>query len=248
MTKILFSKNLICLFTFCLLSGNVLAQNSDKIEWSITPYLWASETGVDLTYRETELGGGEISFKDLVDVLDTAGMIHIEGGKGQWSMFGDLTYLKLSETNERRLLTIDTQNKQTFMDAAVAYWPGGVGSSFNFFAGLRYTGFKDRYRFSLGDSVLDERSTSANYYDALFGLRYRFDFAERWSLLTRGDCSFGDSKGICLVRANLAFTVGKSQQNRIMVGYQYKQAEYKDGDLATDFTYHGPTAGFNFRF
>jgi lipoate-protein ligase B len=103
-------------------------------------------------------------------------------------------------------------------------------------------------RFNLGETLLDTRRTSANYYDALLGLRYRFDFAERWSLLTRGDFSFGDSEGIWLLQANLAYTVGKRRQKRIMVGYQYKQADYKDGDLKTDYTYHGPMAGFNFRF
>lgn len=50
------------------------------------------------------------------------------------------------------------------------------------------------------------------------------------------------------MQANLAFTVGKRQQNRIMAGYQYKQAEYKNGGPATDLTYHGPTSGLNFRF
>jgi hypothetical protein len=39
---------------------------------------------------------GEISFSDLLDVLDAAFMVQIEGGKGNWSAFGDLTYLKTS--------------------------------------------------------------------------------------------------------------------------------------------------------
>ena len=71
---------------------------------------------------------------------------------------------------------------------------------------------------------------------------------ERWSLLTRADFSFGDSQGTFLVQANFAYTVGKRQQNRILFGYQYKQAEFRDGDLTTDFSYQGPMAGFNFRW
>jgi hypothetical protein len=30
--------------------------------------------------------------------------------------------------------------------------------------------------------------------------------------------------------------------------YQYKEAEFRDGDLTTDFSFQGPMAGFNFRF
>jgi hypothetical protein len=37
-------------------------------------------------------------------------------------------------------------------------------------------------------------------------------------------------------------------KNRIMFGYQDKQAEFKDGDLTTNFSYTGPMAAFNFRF
>jgi len=242
------ARQLFLLFTICLFPCNLLAQSSDRIHWSITPYIWGSSTKVDLTFRDTAIGEGDISFKDLLDVLDTAGMINIEAGKGNWSVFGDITYLKTSDTNERVLLTVDTTSKQTFADAAVAWWPAGVGSQFNLYAGLRYTGFDDRYRFNLGDTQVSQRHVSSDYYDALLGLRYRFDLAERWALLTRGDCSFGDSEGVCLLQANIAFSVGKTRRNRLLLGYQYKKAKFKDDNLETKFTYHGPMAGFNFRF
>jgi hypothetical protein len=57
------------------------------------------------------------------------------------------------------------------------------------------------------------------------------------------------------LRANLAWTVGKRQQNRILLGYEHKQAEFAPGLLgsdlgllAVDFIYNGPMLGFNFRF
>ncbi len=123
-----------------------------------------------------------------------------------------------------------------------------MGTPLNFYGGIRYTGFDDKYSFSLGDFPVGTRRNTSNYYDALLGMRYRFDLSDRWSLLTRGDVSFFDSEGIWLVQGLFAYTVGKRQQNRIMFGYQYKQAEFKDGDLKTEFSYHGPIAGFNFRF
>jgi hypothetical protein len=224
------------------------AQSSDGTQWSITPYIWASATTVDLTFRDTNIGAGDISFGDLLDVLDAAFMLHVESGGDNWSAFGDFTYLKTSDTTERTLITIDADNEQTFLDAAVAYWPGGVGSQFNVFGGLRYTGFNDRYRFSIGGMQVSEQRSTRDYYDALLGVRYRFDLAERWELLTHGDFSFGDSEGTFLLRANFGYIVGKRRQNRILFGYQYKEAEFKNGDLIMDFSYTGPMAGFNFRF
>jgi hypothetical protein len=42
-------------------------------------------------------------------------------------------------------------------------------------------------------------------------------------------------------------TRAKDRQ-RILFGYQYEEAEFRDGGLTTKFTYNGPMAGFNLRF
>jgi hypothetical protein len=238
------------LILFFILVSPASAQDSDKFAWSVTPYIWAPTTGVDLTFRDSNIAAGEISFSDLLDALDAAFMLHVEGGKGNWSAFGDLTYLKTSATVERTVFTIHADNKQTFLDAAVAYWPGGSGSPLSVFGGLRYSGFDDLYdfRLTINGSPVTQQRLSKDYYDALLGVQYRFDLSERWALLTHGDLSFGDSEGTFILRADLAYTVGKRQQNRILFGYQYKEAEFKDADLTTDFDYNGPMVGFNFRF
>jgi len=233
-----------------LMASNATAQsNGDRPAWSVTPYLWAADTTIDLAFRDNIGVGGELSFGDVVDTLDAGFMLHVENhGSGNWSTFGDLFYLRTSDTTERPALSIDAENEQILLDVVAAYWPAGVGTPLNVFGGMRYSGFDNRYRFrALGNPLADRRSSS-NYYDALLGIRYEFDLSERWALLTRGDASFGDSEGTYLLRANFAYTVGKRQQNRIVFGYQHKEAEYKDGDLVTDFTLSGPMAGFNFVF
>ena len=82
----------------------------------------------------------------------------------------------------------------------------------------------------------------------MLGLRYRFDLSDRWALHTRGDVSFGDSEGTLMLRANFAYTVGERGQNKILLGYQYKEAEFEDSGLKTAFEFSGFVAGFNFRF
>lgn len=237
------------LASYLALTAAAAAAESNKIHWSITPYLWAPVTKVDLKFRDSGIGSAEVSFDDLLDTLDTAIMVQVEGGKGRWSAFADLTYLDTSDTEQRTVLKIDSESTQVSLDTAVAFWPGGVGSPLSLFGGLRYSGFDDRYRgFGPGGALLGERKSDNDYYDVLVGARYRFDLAQRWQLLTHGDLSVGDSEGTYLLRANIAYVVGKRQQNRILLGYQYKRADYKDGDLKKDFTYYGPMAGFDFRF
>lgn len=231
------------------------AQEDDSLKWSITPYVWAPHTTADINLRDQNIGTGDVSFSDLLDKLDAAFMIHVEAGRGKWSAFGDLTYLSTSDGTSIAPFSVDTDSKQLFFDAVVAYWPNGIDSSLNVFGGIRYSDFDARFRISSGDTVVSEPRLNRDYTDVLVGMRYYYDFSDRWSLIARGDASFGPSEGTTLLRANLAWKVGKRRQNSVLVGYQYKQAEFAPGLLeadlellTVDFTYNGPMVGFNFRF
>jgi hypothetical protein len=65
-----------------------VCEGSESVQWSATPYLWASDTTVDLSFRNDPVGGDQLSFNDLLDVLDSAFMINVEAGRGNWSLFG----------------------------------------------------------------------------------------------------------------------------------------------------------------
>lgn len=237
-----------------LVPGRASAQSGGGLQWSITPYIWGTQTSIDLAFRDREIASGEISFRDLIDMMDGAFMVHVETGKGHWSGFADLTYLKISDQDTRTLgpqgreLTIDSESEQVFLDAAIAYWPGGQDSGLSVFGGLRYTGLDDRFKFSIGSTEISDVRSDKNYSDALLGVRYRWGMTPRWDLLLHADGSFGSSEGTWMLRGLLGYTVGKRQMNRILFGYQYKQAEFEDGDVKLDITYKGPLAGFNFRF
>jgi hypothetical protein len=239
----------IALVVLGLLTASVAAaEDSSKFQWSITPYAWFPDTTVDLAFQDTNIGSGTIRFKDVLDVVDVGFMLHVEGGRGNWSAFTDITYVSTSDTTERQLLTIDSENDQVLIDAAVAYWPQGVGSPLSLFGGLRYSGLDSQYRISLGDTRLGTQRSSDDLVDALIGVRYRFDLSDKWAILTRADYSAGDSESSFLLRGTAAYTFGQRQQNRFLFGYQHRQAEYKDGDLNLDMQLSGFMAGFDFRF
>jgi len=232
-----------------LMFNSAGAQSQNSLQWALTPYLWLPTTKVDLTLGDTSVGG-EIDFRDVIDSIDAAFMGTAEVGMGNWSGFVDLTYIDASDVSERTLVTVRAENTIHFIDAGVAWWPGGIDGPLNVFGGIRYTGFDDRYRFTgnaNGNTLLDSQS-NADYVDALIGLRYRFDLSDRWSIRTRADASFGDSEGTWLARASLAYAVGQRQQNLVLVGYQFKGAEYVDDGLVQDFLFDGLTAGFAFLF
>jgi hypothetical protein len=237
-------------------TDEIPSEDSGQWLWSVTPYIWAVDTEVDLTVDDNPAGGGKVTFSDLLDTLDTAFQVVVETGKegGNWSAFIDLTYIDASDANtanaEGTDVRIDTDSTQIFIDAAVAYWPQGVDGDFSLFGGIRYTDLDDDYDLSDADSgaPIDSLSSSRDFTDVLLGGRYMFDLAERWSILTKADYSFGDSEGIWQLQAMVRYAVGSQLQHGIIVGYRYKEAEFEAGGVNEDYEFKGPAAAFNFRF
>ncbi len=228
--------------------GAVTAWAAESLKWSVTPYIWATETTVDLTANGTPLGGGTVTFSDLMDATDASFQIHVEAGRSRWSGFIDLTYLDTSDDDDFGPVRIETDSEQLLVDLAVAFWPGGEAKGLSFYGGLRFTDLDDEYEFKLMGSPVGTLRSERDFTDLLLGVRYIYEIGERWSLATRGDVSFGDSEGIFQLEAFFRYAVGKRRANGILFGYRYKEAEFEEGGIEEDYEYKGPLAAFNFRF
>ena len=97
-------------------------------------------------------------------------MVNVETGRGRWSVFADLTYLETSDNEQRPVFRVETRSDTTLLDTGVAFWPDGVGSHLSIIAGLRYSGFDNRYRFFLQDTEVSRVRNNKDYYDALLGV------------------------------------------------------------------------------
>ena len=244
------SRRALALLTIALSSAGASAQEEQGLQWSVMPYLWGSTTDLDLSFRDASVSPDELSFKDLVDTLDGAFMFQTELGAGYWSVFADVTYLKIANTDVRDQLSIDIDSTQIFADGAVAYWPQGFGSALSIFGGVRHSSFDNSFRFTASNTEIPpaERVSDTDYNDLLLGLRYHTPISDRWGIRTYADYAFGDSEGVFVIRGSFAYSFGKSGQNSAVVGYQYKEAEFTEGDQTNSFTYYGPLVGVEFSF
>lgn len=235
----------------CLLSSAMAWGAGADINWSITPYIWASDTKFDLKAGDIPIGG-EVTFDDLLDTTDASFQLVSEAGiaDGNWSAFVDLTYLETSDTYKGRFLKVDSESEQWFVDAAIGWWPQGEQHGFNLYGGVRYTDLDDSFHFSLIETnrPLRRLDSDRDFLDGLIGLRQLFQVAERWLLLARADYSTGDSDGIYQLQAVVRYGMGKRRQYGLMAGYRYKEAKFKHDGLKEEFEYKGPLIGFNFRF
>ena len=65
--------------SFAMFATNANAQTGDVAHWSITPYIWASDTSLDFTLNGSPVGRADQSFGDVLDPLVAAFQIHVEG-------------------------------------------------------------------------------------------------------------------------------------------------------------------------
>ena len=190
---------LFALFLLLLTTHTASASESGGINWSITPYIWATDTEYDLKASGTPVDTGKITFDDLLDTTDSSFQIVTEAGieGGKWSAFVDLTYLDTSDDYTGSLFKVDSDSEQWFLDAAVAWWPKGESGGLSLFAGGRYTDLEDQldFRLTANGQQLWLLDNDRDFLDALVGVRQQFSLSDSWKLHAHADYSFGDSEG-----------------------------------------------------
>jgi hypothetical protein len=191
------------------------------LEWSVTPYIWASDAKYDLKVGDRPIGG-EVKFDDLLDTADASFQVVTEVGQagGFWSAFVDLTYLETSDNYKGQLVLADSESEQWFLDAAIAWWPQKKKGGLSVYGGARYTDLDERNKIFLTDGKLPLTTlrNDRDFLDALIGIRQFFTLPERWSLLARADYSNGESEGIYQVQALVRYGMGRQNQDGSMLG------------------------------
>src|SRR5262247_3134156 len=69
------------------MAGNASAE---EWQWAVTPYVWTTDLGMSLSVADRELVDTEIAFDDLIEKVDGAAMVRVEGMRGQHGMAFDL--------------------------------------------------------------------------------------------------------------------------------------------------------------
>lgn len=113
---------------------------------------------------------------------------------------------------------------------------------------MRYTDLQDKYRFLRDGQQLAVVENDRDFTDMLLGARYMMPISDRWSFLTRGDYSFGDSEDTFQLQALVRWGFGARRQHGVLAGYRYKEADFKSGEVEEEYQYKGPAIGLNFTF
>lgn len=216
---------------------------ADDWQWTLTPYIWAADLGVDVTIRDTQVVDTEIAFDDLLENIEIAAQVHVEAHKGAHGVLFDIFYVALADEQTRPLVPnlpatdarFDSELTMSIVDLAGTYDPAGDEEGVSFKYGVRIldTSFDIDTTFTLGSGAEASRTFSSDdtLVDGLVGIRYRHALTPRLNLLLGADFSTGDTEATWSAGGYLGWALGDSGRYALNLGYRYMDIEFDTGDF-----------------
>lgn len=238
-----------CIALALCFSANANAAEGDGWEWLIVPYGWAASIGTDLkTTSPPSESSTDTDFRDVVDKLDGAFEIHIEGQGDRFGMFADFTYLGLADGRNHPRFNIESDLDTRLFEIAGVWNPSDERyRGVDVFAGLRYIDVDFTSELRPVNPIFRTVTVDGGetFNDFMVGARYTWALSERWGLTARGDASFGDTEGTWNVSAVVQYRTGNGAW---VFGYRHLDVELETRSSNTHITMSGPQVGYAFRF
>lgn len=251
--------------TLCGLIGATLlalttAANATDWRFHVTPYVWATNIGVDASLDGREVVDKEISVGDLMDDLEAIYQLRFQAQHGELSLMIDLFDVTLAdEVNDLALpggagqADITAEVGMTLLDVAAIYDPKGDFQGFAVLSGARFINERAEIDATLG---LSSGTVSPQSYDtdewltdALFGVRYGKRFSRHWSTQMQADLSFGGTDYTWSVGPSLSYSFGKMNCFGITAGYRSMTIDFVDEDgIDSQMSMSGPMLSFRTSF
>jgi hypothetical protein len=223
------------------------AAEGEGWDWMVAPYLWAASIGTDVR-AEAPPADSETEFSDLIDKLDGAFLLRLEGQGDRFGVFADLVFLGVAGDNDHPLSHSESDLDTWLIEAAGVWSPGDDRSrGVDLFAGLRYVDVDLTVQVDPLNPLFDTATieTDKNYSDLMIGARYTWALSERWRLTLRGDGSVGDTEGTWSASAIAQY---RTRNGGWLFGYRHLSVEIETGDSNTEITMSGPAIGYGFSF
>lgn len=244
-----------------LLLGSAAAAGASDWTWSVTPYVWATDIGVDVTINDRRIIDEEIAVEDLLEDIDAIGQVHIEAQRGAHGLMFDIFDVRLSDDDDRVELPVppggeailSSETGMTILELGGFYDPRGDQQGFALLYGTRILQQRADIdaRFEIGPATTVTRTyeVTDTLYDGLLGIRYIKRFAPRWSWQTRIDASAGGTELTWSAGSAVAYTFGKNDRYSFIAGYRRMVVDFDtDDSVDVDMTLSGFGTGLRVSF
>jgi hypothetical protein len=234
--------------------------SAEEWQWSATPYVWATDLGIGLSVADRDLVDHEIAFDDLMEKVDAAAMVRVEGMRGQHGMAFDLFNVELADTQSIEPpgapgadLALDAAIGLTILDATGVYDPRGDGKGFSLVYGARVIEQRNDIAATLSyaGTTLGSKSidTTDRFVDGLVGFRYVRELPRNFSYGFAADVSTGDTELTWSAGPSIGYAFGDRHQYRVTAGYRRMDVDFETAEpVDADMSMSGLLIGFRVDF
>jgi hypothetical protein len=220
-------------------------------QWSLVPYLWASDVSMEIEEAGEPVGGVDLGFGDLLDKVDMAAQMHLEGRRGVFGILLDVTYIDAGKNQSLRDITISPDIDLFIIEVGGFFSTNEEVHGLDFLYGARILDIDQQIDLLFPEPV-SQRVTAVDISDSLtdvfLGLRYTSQLGQKGSFNIRGDYGFGDTEGTANAVLGFGYGLGKTGKYRLLFGYRHMELEIEEGTTETELEMSGPYAALQINF
>ena len=227
----------------CSLAYGQASNSTDNWQFSLAPmYLWAVSINGDQTVNGVNVDL-DIPFSEIFDNLNGALTFHFEAVRKQsWGFFTDLNYIVLNPDDG----AIDIEYTEIMAELAAFYRLIEEDLTIDGFGGVRYSSMDVELDLPRGLPDVDQRK---DWVDPFVGLRWNWNFAEKWATRLRGDVGgFGIGSDLTWNAVGL-LDYKPWKHVGFFGGYRVLYQDYSTGSGRHRFSFdaymYGPVLGLN---
>lgn len=233
---------------------------TDAWQFELTPYVWGAAMKGDVQAGMLPRTTVDMSFADIVEVLDAAGMVAFEAWKDGWGVLLDVIYLEVSDSAKASRMgpagntltaTAALQQQMTLLSAAIAYRMAEGRAPVDILGGLRYVKNKvdvDIEASLFGQTGLAGRSGDKDWVDPYVGIRIQQPLFERWTLTAYADYGGFGVNSDSTWQVQLGLDYGFTDAVSAKFGYRVMNTDYDKGGFLMDMKTEGLYLGLGIRF
>ena len=236
---------LLVLGASCAFAGET--QKEGNWDFNLLPlYLWMVDMEGDIGIGPVE-SEVNVPFSDIFDNLETVFTVHFEAThRSNWGLFFDYSYLDIggSGPSPLGLGTINIDMTSTIVEVGGLYRIENGPHNFDMLGGVRYTKLEPDLTITPPAPAPGQKfGLSEDWYDPIVGVRYIYDFGNKWMFSARGDIG-GFGVG-CDFTWNVAALVHFQPWKNagFVAGYRALDQDYEDGSGSSRFKYDMRLAG-----